>query len=334
MAQHHRLVLFTTNVIQQIARTLILGSCNPSVWIVFHTGNPLLILLAHRAPQRTHAITASFVTIAFQPRQSLVFSVVVALPFFEGGYWNLALSFLSNTIRWPLNHTIVTGHFVRVLSQRAGHMSYPVGFCPLTDRYICYCIHIHQISINTEGALQLAYKQWQASRGIECNYDREHQTLTWLKCDRDERCRDRVRSLWCSVCKEYQQRISSMKNYSDAWITGSQNQRTSNLLDHVRSEQHKAVMLRHRAAQARATNEPVSSYSPIAQSLLTMEESEGSRMKRKFELSYMMAREGIAFEKFSVLQELESRHGVDLGFAYRNAPSAKLFTHYIAQAVW
>ena len=57
-------------------------------------------------------------------------------------------------------------------------------------------------------------------------------------------------------------------------------------------------------------------------------------MKRKFELSYMMAREGIAFEKFSVLQELESRHGVDLGFAYRNAPSAKLFTHYIAQAVW
>ena len=178
-----------------------------------------------------------------------------------------------------------------------------------------------QVSIST-------FEKWQR------NYDREHQTLTWLKCDRDERCRDRVRSLWCSVCKEYQQRISSMKNYSDAWITGSQNQRTSNLLDHVRSEQHKAAMLRHRAAQARATNEPVSSYSPIAQSLLTMEESEGSRMKRKFELSYMMAREGIAFEKFSVLQELESRHGVDLGFAYRNAPSAKLFTHYIAQAVW
>ena len=93
-----------------------------------------------------------------------------------------------------------------------------------------------QVSIST-------FEKWQR------NYDREYQTLTWLKCNRDERCRDLVQSLWCSVCKEYEQRICSMKNYSDAWITGSQNQRTSNLLDHARSEQHKAAMSRHRAAK-------------------------------------------------------------------------------------
>ena len=45
-----------------------------------------------------------------------------------------------------------------------------------------------------------------------------------------------------------------------------------------------------------------------------------------------MAKEGIAFEKFVPLCELESRHGVELGHAYRTAPSASLFTHYIAQA--
>jgi len=44
-----------------------------------------------------------------------------------------------------------------------------------------------------------------------------------------------------------------------------------------------------------------------------------------------MAKEGIAFEKFVPLCELESCHDVELGCAYKTTPSAKLFTHYIAQ---
>ena len=46
----------------------------------------------------------------------------------------------------------------------------------------------------------------------------------------------------------------------------------------------------------------------------------------------MMAKEGIAFEKYAALHELEVCLGVDLGFAYKTAPSAKLFTHYIAES--
>jgi len=45
-----------------------------------------------------------------------------------------------------------------------------------------------------------------------------------------------------------------------------------------------------------------------------------------------MAKEGLAFEKFVPLCELESRHDFELGRACKTAPSAKLFTHYIAQA--
>ena len=40
----------------------------------------------------------------------------------------------------------------------------------------------------------------------------------------------------------------------------------------------------------------------------------------------------MAFRKFPTLHELESRHGVDLGPAYRTKDSAKNFTHYIAEA--
>ena len=38
------------------------------------------------------------------------------------------------------------------------------------------------------------------------------------------------------------------------------------------------------------------------------------------------------FEKYSALHELEVRHGVDLGFAHKTAPTAKLFIHYIAES--
>ena len=46
----------------------------------------------------------------------------------------------------------------------------------------------------------------------------------------------------------------------------------------------------------------------------------------------MMAKEGVAFEKYVALYDLEVRHSVDLGFAYKTAPSAKLFTHFIAES--
>ena len=55
-------------------------------------------------------------------------------------------------------------------------------------------------------------------------------------------------------------------------------------------------------------------------------------MRRKFDLCYMMAKEGIAFEKYVPLYELEARHDINLGPAYKTAPSAKLFTHYIAES--
>ena len=45
-----------------------------------------------------------------------------------------------------------------------------------------------------------------------------------------------------------------------------------------------------------------------------------------------MAKEGIAFSKYPALYDLESRHDVDIGVAYKNDVSAKFFTHYIAQS--
>ena len=40
----------------------------------------------------------------------------------------------------------------------------------------------------------------------------------------------------------------------------------------------------------------------------------------------------MAFLKYPAILELEERHGVDVGFAYRTKDSAKIFTHYIAES--
>ena len=112
------------------------------------------------------------------------------------------------------------------------------------------------------------FEKWQR------NYDRQYQTMTWLKYERDATNRDLVATLWCSVCRQYKDRLCSMKNYSDVWIKGLSNQCTSSVLDHVSSEQHKAAMSHFRAAQARAENEPVATYAPKARCLLTLDDAE------------------------------------------------------------
>ncbi len=167
------------------------------------------------------------------------------------------------------------------------------------------------------------FKKWQEQ------HEKEHQTLTWLRCD--SYC-TLVGSLWCAACKKFEDRIRGVKNFSSTWIVGSTNQKVSNVLDHARSEQHKVAMTQLRAEQAKATNAPVTSYAPIAQSLLTIDKTAQERMMKKFDLCFVMAKENMAFRKYTALHELEARHGVDLGQSYATTDSARSFTHYIAES--
>ena len=70
-----------------------------------------------------------------------------------------------------------------------------------------------------------------------------------------------------------------------------------------------------KADLAKANNQSVTSFSPIARSLMNMDATTRERMKRKFDISYVMAKEGMAFSKYPALYNLEGRHEVDLGVA-------------------
>ncbi len=83
-----------------------------------------------------------------------------------------------------------------------------------------------------------------------------------------------------------------------------------------------------RAASARAQNLPAELYAPIARSLAVLDGREKERMTRKFEICYVLAREGIAFLKYPPFHALAESQGVELGSSYKRADCAKTFTHF------
>ena len=69
--------------------------------------------------------------------------------------------------------------------------------------------------------------------------------MSWLRCDTSND--DRVETLWCEACRKHEAAITGMKNFSKAWIAGSSNHKTSNVIDHATSEQHRAATARKQA---------------------------------------------------------------------------------------
>jgi len=74
----------------------------------------------------------------------------------------------------------------------------------------------------------------------------------------------------CAVYTRFEANIRGLKNFSSAWISRSTNYRTSNIIDHhAKSDQHKASMMCLCAEQVKSKQLSVTSYSPIARSLLS-----------------------------------------------------------------
>ena len=141
-----------------------------------------------------------------------------------------------------------------------------------------------------------------------------------------------ISKLFCAVCQRYEDKICGMKHFSRAWITGLSNQKTSNIVDHTKSDQHKAAMARFKVDQARSQNKPITSYSKFARCLSTLDKQNKVKLRRKFEICYRMAKESILFTKYPALHQLENYHGIELGNIYCIADSAKIFTSNIVKS--
>lgn len=157
--------------------------------------------------------------------------------------------------------------------------------------------------------------------------------MTWLDCESciEEGVKVVVTKLKCQVCAKYRGRILGRKNFSDKWISGADSIRTTTIVDHAKSDQHVHAMNLLRKEQAQAQGSSVATYAPIAQSLNTLCEDERRKLRTKFDITYFVATEHLAFLKYPKICELEERHGVNLGSAYRHENAGKEFVHYIAE---
>lgn len=147
--------------------------------------------------------------------------------------------------------------------------------------------------------LKSGFEKWQRDN------EKEHKTLTWLRYNMDSD-RAHVASLFCCVCRKYEKNISSLKNFSSAWVLGSTNLRLSNMLDHARSEVHKLAMSRLMADSAKERGLSIVQSTPIGRSLHTMDETTLGRLKIKFDVCYTLAKQSLPFSKYPALLELES----------------------------
>ena len=91
-------------------------------------------------------------------------------------------------------------------------------------------------------------------------------------------------TLSCEACKKYERSVQSLKNFSRVWITGSSNQKVSNVIDHATSEVHKASMARMRANSTKASGGSAALSTAIGHCLLTIDEETQARMRWRFDM--------------------------------------------------
>ena len=148
--------------------------------------------------------------------------------------------------------------------------------------------------------------------------DKTLDTTLWLRFEVASDDREHVSTLKCSVlgsvCKQFKDHLISMRNYNPAFVEGTANTRTSAFKEHACTEMHKRAM----ALYKRQHSSNVCEYAPIAKGLLmpSMDGLTRTRLKRKFDISYLIAKEKMSFKKMKLLCDLEERHGVDIGGSY------------------
>lgn len=156
----------------------------------------------------------------------------------------------------------------------------------------------------------------------------------WLIINADETGKN-VASLNCSVCNKYAEQVKSMKQFSHSWaFEGSTNLRLTNAQDHAKGEPHRRALdlsLYEMGKTGQERSKILLSHSgdlqqqQITVGISKMMADDFEELKIKFDVAYLIAKEELPMSKYSSLLDMEERHGVKIGNAYRSAMSCSDF---------
>ena len=144
--------------------------------------------------------------------------------------------------------------------------------------------------------------------------DSQLSTSVWLKFNMADR--EHVALLKCCICSQFSTKLEAMKNFKPAFINGSFNILIPAVKDHAATDMHAYAM--HMLKKQQSSS--VVDYAIIAEcfSEASMDLSTLAMTKKKFDISYVIAEEKLAFAKMKLICELQEEHGVDLGVGYKN----------------
>ena len=134
-------------------------------------------------------------------------------------------------------------------------------------------------------------------------YDKEFHTMRWLDFSMQGDGKH-VAVVRCKVCCEFSERLISLRNYRPTFIEGTDNVRSSAVVDHAKSAMHARAMDLYRIkTQAPSPLE----YAPIARAFVRdiLDPAAKERLVKKFEIAFFIAKEKLPFTKFFPLCKME-----------------------------
>ena len=141
-----------------------------------------------------------------------------------------------------------------------------------------------------------------------------------------------ARDLTCKICSQYVDKIKHMREFREAWVTGSQNYKVSNANDHADSASHKMAM-KYYYHDVNVNVVPENGQTSLDTAFAKGDEKVAEKTKRKFEIAYFIAKEELSFKKYEKIINLEEMHGVSMGEAYRNDKSCAEFIDYLGKDI-
>ena len=90
-----------------------------------------------------------------------------------------------------------------------------------------------------------------------------------------------------------------------------------------------SILCLEKGSPTRGLSSPASA--PIIAAIASLSHNDRAELRKKFDIVFLLAQEKLSFLKYPSICELEERHDVQVGSAYRTEKAAKSFSHYIAQ---
>ena len=158
----------------------------------------------------------------------------------------------------------------------------------------------------------------------------------WLEVNIDPANKTNVSTLACKICKRFEDRINSIRNFNEVWVRdGSKRLLLHAAIEHAEGEPHEKAYDLHLKEQGLSIRQRSEVSNPNSGGVLcgvdVMKQKDFEKTKKKFETMYFVVKEELPITKFSKILELEERHGVELGNAYHNSMSGSIMIDFIGK---